>query len=199
MRYLERNFASIFLMHFSGFLSMSCSHSLRTDHPSRLSFRVYLLSRLMLFSILSRQNFFASLFFWLYLYPCQKSPSQKITILFLLCAKSGLPYICGCISNLYPVSSSIFLILSSIFVSLPLICDMTHDLFSGVKMSAIFRFMDSAYTNQFCQVASKMCRTFFHQIRNNSSNKESRGLLLVSSFLSILNDSDVTGGVNFAA
>jgi len=40
---------------------------------------------------------------------------------------------------------------------------------------------------------------FFHQIRNNSSNKESRGLLLVSSFLSILNDSDVTGGVNFAA
>ena len=114
---------------------MSCSHSLRTDHPSRLSFRPYLLSRLMLFSILSRQNFFASLFFWLYLYPCQKSPSQNIAILFLLCAKSGFPCISGCISNLYPVSASIFFILSSIFVSLPLICDMTHDLFSGVKMS----------------------------------------------------------------
>ena len=114
---------------------MSCSHNLRTDHPSRLSFRPYLLSRLMLFSILSRQNFFASLFFWLYLYPCQKSPSQNIAILFLLCAKSGLPYISGCISNLYPVSSSNCFILSSIFVSLPLILDMTHDLFSGVKMS----------------------------------------------------------------
>jgi hypothetical protein len=51
-------------------------------------------------------------------------------------------------------------------VSLPLICDMTHDLFSGVKMSAIFRFMDSSHTNQFCHVASKICRTFF------SSNQE---------------------------
>jgi hypothetical protein len=151
---------------------MSCSHSLRTDHPSRLSFRPYLLSRLMLFSILSRQNFFASLFFWPYLYPCQKSPSQKITILFLLCAKSGLPYISGCISNLYPVSASILFIFNSIFVFLPLILDMTHDLFSGVKMSAIFRFMDSAYTNQFCHVASKMCWTFFSSNQEQFSKKK---------------------------
>jgi len=98
--YLERNFASIFLLHFSGFFSMSCSQSLRTDHPSRLSLRLYLLSRLMLLSILSRQYFFLGFFFSPYLYPCQKSPSQKIATLFLLCAKSGLPYISGCISNL---------------------------------------------------------------------------------------------------
>ena len=116
---------------------MSCSHSLRTDHPSRLSFRAYLLSRLMLFSILSRQNFFASLFFWPYLYPCQKSPSQKTAILFLLCAKSGFPCIFGYISNLYPVSSSIRFMMMSIFVLLPRILDMTHDLFSGVNMSVM--------------------------------------------------------------
>ena len=116
---------------------MSCSQSLRTDHPSRLSLRLYLLSRLMLFSILSRQYFFAGFFFSSYLYPCQKSPSQKIAILFLLCAKSGLPYISGCISNLYPVSLRIFFILISIFVFFPRIWDMTHDLFSGVKMSVI--------------------------------------------------------------
>ena len=91
---------------------MSCSHSLRTDHPSRLSFLLYLLSRLMLFSILSCQYFFAGFFFSPYLYPCQKSPSQKIAILFLLCAKSGLPYISGCISNLYPVSLRTFFIFS---------------------------------------------------------------------------------------
>jgi len=124
-------------LHFSGSFSMSCSHSLRTDHPSRLSLLLYLLSRLMLFSILSRQYFFAGFFFSPYLYPCQKSPSQNIAILFLLCAKSGLPYISGCISNLYPVSFRIFFILISIFVFFPRILDMTHDLFSGVKMSVI--------------------------------------------------------------
>ena len=139
--YFDRNFATIFLLHFSGSFSMSCSHSLRTDHPSRLSFRLYLLSRLMLFSILSRQNFFGSLFFCPYLYPCQKSPSQNIAIFFLLCAKSGFPYIFGCISNLYPVSASICFIFNSIFVFLPLILDMTHDLFSGVNMSV----MDNTY------------------------------------------------------
>ena len=137
---------------------MSCSHSLRTDHPSRLSFRPYLLSRLMLFSILSRQNFFASLFFWLYLYPCQKSPSQNITILFLLCAKSGLPYIFGYISNLYPVSASIRLMMMSIFVLLQRILDMTHDLFSGVKMSVMQKTF--SYVSIICHPKNNMMMKF---------------------------------------
>lgn len=129
------NFLLIFLMHFLGFFSMSCSQILNTDHPSRRNFLVYLLSRIMLFSILSRQNFFAGFFFSLYLYPCQKSPSQQMTIFFLLCTKSGLPYILGYISHLQPESESIFFIFKSILVFVPLIRDITHDLFSGVKMS----------------------------------------------------------------
>ena len=52
----------IFLMHDSDLFSMSCSHSLTTDQPSALSFLVTDLSRFMLHSILSRQNFFGGFF-----------------------------------------------------------------------------------------------------------------------------------------
>ncbi len=127
----------ILLLHFSVFFSMSCSQKRKTDHPSFLSLLEYFLSLLMLFSIFSRQNFFGSFFFLLYLYPCQKSPSQYMMIFFRLITKSGFPYIFGYISCLYPVSVRIFFILRSIFVLVPLILDITHDLFSGVKISVI--------------------------------------------------------------
>ena len=117
---------------------MSCSHNLSTDQPFLLSLLEYLLSRLMFPSILSRQNFFAGFFFSSYLYPCQKSPSQKITIFFLLFTKSGFPYILGYISNLCRVSDSIVFIFRSILVLVPLMRDITQDLFSLEKMSVIF-------------------------------------------------------------
>ena len=78
--YPSLSFLCILLMHLLGFFSMSCSQNLRTDQPSRRSFLVFFLSRLMFPSIFSLQNFFAGFFFSWYLKPCQKSPSQKIII-----------------------------------------------------------------------------------------------------------------------
>jgi len=116
--------------------SMLCSQNLRTDHPSLRNFLVILLSLSMFLSILSLQNFFDS-FLFEYSYPCQKSPSQNITIRFLFNAKSGLSNILGCISYEYPMSFRTSFIFSSIFVFFPFIRDMTHDLFSFEKISAM--------------------------------------------------------------
>jgi len=115
----------------SGLLFTSCSQNRSTDQPSLLSFLETALSLLILFSILSFQNFFAGFFFS----KCQKSPSQKIAIFFLFKIKSGFPCIFGYISNLQFISESSFFILRSIFVFLLLILDITQDLFSLEKIS----------------------------------------------------------------
>src|SRR5206468_12926394 len=84
-RYIFSNVAA-------GLLLTLCSQTLITLQPSLPSLRKFLLSRSLLVSIFSRQNFDLILPFQAgYLYPCQKSLSMKIAFLACGNATSGVP------------------------------------------------------------------------------------------------------------
>src|SRR3989338_240376 len=126
-------------MHLSIFLFISNSQNRNTIQPFFLSSLLCFSSLLIFFSILFFQNFCFNLAFnFAYSFPCQKSPSQKIAILYLVKAKSGLPSIFGLIR--YPLilfSQSAFRNFSSILVPFDLIEDITLLRFSLDNTSTI--------------------------------------------------------------
>ena len=119
-----------------GWAFRRCSQIARTVQPSRLRRRRFFRSRDMLAAIFRSH---ASDRFSRHSsnrYPCQKSPSTKMTTRSFRNTKSGRPgRSLACLSGSRPLSSSSFLRVSSGFVFLPRIRDMTALRVAGLMMS----------------------------------------------------------------